>query len=267
MREKGIRWMENRQDLQNSFCSIIKGFKQTCLNWGWKEDCSEWSSFSEGTAIFNTDLESVDIKGIKYIVVADNPGENERDNAKYLFDNDADHRCSGYIAHRIFEKIFTDGSYIVLNKCPLYTNESDGLNSENINKNHRYESMRYMAKLILDINNLKPDIHVYIFGINGLFDNKNKKIKNGLWTPFFDELIKLYKDSENFPTLAKHFSRHCIFEDFVLLDNNGIQIKYQLDRMKPRLKIDNLNADNATDFLRELDRLPYSGNLRSWEHV
>ena len=120
--------------------------------------------------------------------------------------------------------------------------------------------MRYMAKLIFDINNLKPDIHVYVFGINGLFDNKKNKIKNGLWTPFFDELIELYKDSENFPTLAKHFSHHCIFDDFVLSDNNKIQIK-------PRLEIDDLNASNAAEFLQELGNLPYSGNLKHWEHV
>ena len=260
MRGKKIRWMENSQNLQNSYCSIIKRFKRTCVEWGWKEDSSMWSSIREGTAIFNTDLESVDIKDIKYIVVADNPGQNERNNAKYLFDNCADHRCSGYIAHRIFEKIFTDGSYIVLNKCPIYTDESDDLNSENIDKNRRDESMRYMAKLIFDINSLKPDIHVYVFGINGLFDNKNKKIKNGLWTPFFDELIELYKDSENFPTLAKHFSRHCIFDDFILSDDGEIQIK-------PQLEIDDLNAGNAAGFLRELGNLPYSDNLRHWEHV
>lgn len=268
MRGKKVERMGNGQDLQFRYSELIKEFKQFCLKLGWKEDFSEWSNFLEGIAIFNTDLESVDIKDIKYIVVADNPGQNERNNAKYLFDNNDDHRCSGYIAHRIFEKIFTDGSYIVLNKCPLYTDESDDLNSENIDKNRRDESMRYMAKLIFDIDNLKPDIHVYVFGINGLFDNKKNKIKNGLWTPFFDELIELYKNSEDFPTLAKHFSHHCIFDDFILSDEGEIILSDEGEiQIKPRLKIDDLNAGNAAGFLRELGNLPYSDNLRHWEHV
>lgn len=248
--------MEKNDSLQKRYDAFIEHFKKVCLQWGWSDDESKWNTLSLESAIFNTDLEKVKIEQIKYIVVADNPGKNERDNARYLFDN-MDKKTSGYIAHRIFDKIFPKESYLVLNKCPLYTNVSSGLGD--VDQSRLEESMKYMAKLIYNINCINPEIHVFIFGINGLFDKEEKKVNNCLWTPFFDCLVDLYKGNPNFPTLVKHFSRQHIFDDFIVDSDNRIHIK-------PRLRLDDLEKCNTESFLQELEELEYSDYLKTWEH-
>ena len=59
-------------DCQNQYKKIIEKFKNQCE--GWRKDGID--------AVFNKDLmdENISIGDVKYIVVADNPGENEKKN-------------------------------------------------------------------------------------------------------------------------------------------------------------------------------------------
>lgn len=239
----------NAENQQKEYEKLISSFKADCVKWGWCE--SDTSSTEVGSAIFNRDLDVNNFSEIRYIVVADNPGTRERDNAKYLFDDGNDKRRSGYIARRIFEKIFDSKPYLVLNKTPLFTPKTSDL--DEIKYPNLSETMKRMAELIYKINLLNKSIQVFVFGFGDSFDSeKGVFCKSGLWNPFFEKLLELYKSSGcalNFPVIAKHFSRYSIFQDFVIEDGmiHGAR----------KMKLMDLKEDNAAAFRKELESLPY----------
>ena len=164
--------MSDRQYLYNR---LIENFRNQCEKWQNKE---EWKK-EKINVVFNNDLfdEKIHIDDVKYIVVADNPGENEKVNSKYLCDSDEGNR-SGCIARQIFSMIFKNDLYLVLNKTPIHTSETDDL--KNIPKQFLKESMEYMANLIYELNKVNKNIskklviinlltYIYIIFINNIF--------------------------------------------------------------------------------------------------
>ena len=80
---------------------------QDCYNGlinDFREKCHEWQE-REIDAVFNKELCGKNIDEVKYIVVADNPGENEKKYSTYLYEGDEGNR-SGRIARQIFSLIF-----------------------------------------------------------------------------------------------------------------------------------------------------------------
>lgn len=242
------------KEKQDKYNQLIANFKSYCQGLGWIDSSSTLGDVSEGLAIFNKSLENVKITDVGYIIVADNPGKREMQNSTYLYDDGTDKMRSGYLAHRIFDKIFSSHSYIILNKTPIYTNVSRTLNNcsnsnINITKVKLEESMEYMAQLVFEINKLQPSILVYVFGIGGLFDYKTKKLKNGLWKSFYKKLKDLYKNNGYdllFPILLPHFSNGQFLSDLNLTLNYLLQMgrNLLLSRMKNR---------------------PYTDHLQNWE--
>lgn len=226
---------------------------QDCYNGlinDFREKCHEWQE-REIDAVFNKELCGKNIDEVKYIVVADNPGENEKKYSTYLYEGDEGNR-SGRIARQIFSLIFKDSPYLVLNKTPIYTQETEDLKKkdESILK----ETMEYMASLIFKINQINKDIQVYIFGLGNSFDSENECLRNNaIGKYFFGEINKLYDNAGlKIPIIAKHFSHYSLFQDFMMEDHKI--------NVCQKMKFRDLCDANAANFLEAMESLPY----RNW---
>lgn len=225
-------------DHQSSYKDLIEKFRRQCEVW--KKNGID--------AVFNKDLVDVDIDKVKYIVVADNPGDNEKIKSRYLCESDEGNR-SGHIARQIFSMIFKDDLYLVLNKTPIHTSETDDL--RNISRQFLKESMEYMANLIYELNKVNKNIQVYIFGLGNSFDLENERLrKGGIGKDFFWKIKELYAESDlKTPIIAKHFSYYSLFQDFSIEDREIFVCK--------KMKMRDLCRENADDFLTAMNDLPY----------
>ena len=219
-------------DNQSSYKDLIKKFRRQCKQWN-----------ERGIdAVFNKDLVDADIGKVKYIVVADNPGDNEKIESRYLCESDEGNR-SGRIARQIFSMIFKNQPYLVLNKTPIHTPKTNDL--KRVSKEVLKETMEYMAVLIHDLNGLNRNVQVYIFGLGNSFDAKKQRLRRGgVGKYFFWKIKELYADDDlKEPIIAKHFSRYSLFRDFPIGDK--------------KMKFRDLCEENAEDFLNAMNKLPY----------
>ena len=238
-------------DEQKKYNKIVNEFKKKCAIWNTKGV----------KAVFNTKLENVIISKIKYIVVVDNPGENEKLHNEYLYEESNQKNCAGYIANEFFRRAkIQNESVLVLNKTPIYTKQSKDL------KEAKYrpflkETMEYMAQLTYDINMLKTDAQVIIFGLGECFDNKKKMFNaNKLFSPYFKKIRKLYIPV--FPLILKHFSHWCFLQNFVV-NRKTKKVTYSDNH---KLKFDDLKDEViAKNFLSALKLLPYTSWLKKWK--
>lgn len=226
---------------QKRYEDLIKRFKKKCATWN-----------SQGIkTVFNEDLYCVqNIDDVKYIVVADNPGENEKTESRYLCESNEGNR-SGHIARCIFSMIFRGESYLVLNKTPIFTPKTADL--KGIQASALKETMEYMADLIYDINRINKHIQVYIFGIGKSFNSKKNCFQNrGIWKYFFARIKTLYNvDRLKWPIIAKHFSIYSLFQDFIIEDTGE------------KMKFHDLCNENAKDFLKAMGDLLYRNWLKN----
>jgi len=112
---------------------------------------------------------------IKYIVVGDNPGKNERENNPYFIGN------SGQSLRNFFEEklnITFNTEVLVFNKTPIYTNATEKL--KNIQRDFLVKSLEISASTICEIQK-ELNIPILIFGSSKL---------NTIFKPFWDCLIK-----------------------------------------------------------------------------
>lgn len=247
---------------QERFDELIGGFQRQCETWKSKNPTMDF--------VFNKKLlyPSVDITKIQYIIVADNPGDNELKMGEYLYDCTNDKKRSGYIAHEAFRQLsLSEESFLVLNKTPIYTSESEEL------KKYKdgpvlSESMEYMAKLAFDINLLNPKVQTIIFGIGGSFDTDKEEFdEKDLFAPYYKKLAELYlstkKTNLTFPIISKHFSHYSFLQDFCVEDDGaGKQIKY----CEKKLKFRDLSNFKWNDFFFALETLPYSDWLKDYKN-
>lgn len=221
-----VKVIEHEMEKQQKITELVNNFKnQTEI---WTQHCpNEYF-------IFNEDLldPSINWANIKYIIVGDNPGKMELDKKRYLVFEDQSTGASGPIAKKLFEylKLEKNKDYIVLNKCPIFSEKTDKLKGKCLLK----ETQEYMAELIFELHELLgSDCKVYIFGFGGTCENgewqkytnndkKNKTYKKGDYkgtmSSFFEKLKELYDTNSELKKLlyiAKHFSGNHIFEDLV----------------------------------------------------
>ena len=238
-------------DKQRKYNNIVNEFKKKCTIW----------NTNDVKVVFNTKLENVIISKINYIIVADNPGENEKLHNEYLYEDINQKKCAGYIANEFFRRVnIQNESVLVLNKTPIYTKKSKDL-KKNKYKPFLKETMEYMAQLTFNINMLKPDAQVIIFGLGECFDNKKKIFNaNKLFSPYFKKIQELY--ISDFPLILKHFSHWCFLQNFIL-NKKTKKVTYSANQ---RLKFDYLkNKVIAKNFLAALKSLPYSSWLKKWK--
>lgn len=201
--------------MEKEFREIINGFKRyTEIN---------------TNHIFNSDYLSFDIEKLKFILVGDNPGQEERKYGRYLIG------AAGRMARNFFrEKIGAefDKEVLVLNKSTFSTDKTLQLKSvyESEFANEFRENQIYMANFLFNIHKLK-NVPVYIMGYSNYckagkwaFDDE----KSGrVLAHYFKELHSLY--SEN-PELAanlyfvKHFSMGRFHSDFKETEFEGTAI-------------------------------------------
>lgn len=198
----------NYMTIQEKYNKLIEKFLQ---------DCERYSCW-----VFNKNLLSINISKVKYILVADNPGDREKEHGVYLYAGDNKDNTAGKIAADFCEHILEPESFLVLNKCPISTTSSADLKKLPCYKEKSYKkALEYMAQLIYNINELIPHGRVIIFGTTGTFTPKKHKLsKSGLWSPFYKKIRELYKKKNPKPILIKHFCYHKFIEDFFL--KNGV---------------------------------------------
>jgi len=150
--------------------------------------------------LYNNNLEKVDPKKIKYILVGDNPGVEEQ-RCGYYF---AETGRAGQLARVFFKKHMLvdcfDCEVLVLNKTFIHTPTTKGL--KKLTANHESlikESQEYMAKLLLEIMQALPSdkVEVWVVGISQMRDKK------GVFQWFREELKNC---DQKRVRLFKHFS-------------------------------------------------------------
>lgn len=245
-------------DSQASYAKLINNFKQECERWQ--------SSHADMEFIFNEQLNSdvKNISDIKYLVIADNPGEKEKEKKCYLFEDVTSKNRAGYIAHEMLRRLdIEEKSVLFLNKTPIYTKESENLKKfkDQLILN---ETMEYMAQLTFNINKLKTDAQVIIFGLGGCFDSDNEDFcETELFSSYYKKIRELYLHDKtiSFPIIVKHFSHYSFLQDFVL-DKYGKTVEVSTNK----LRFNDLNDEAiAKNFLVALKSLPYSSWLKEWK--
>ncbi len=188
-----------------------------------KAKCNEWQeSYDKDNVhfVYNTDLDILVKEDIKYILVADNPGNIEALNERYLIGP------AGLAARVYFERAMVSNfkkEVIVLNKTPIHTSITNKL--ENL-KEQSIESQEYMVNLIVELA-LLLNVPIIISGYsNGLIKRKDKLVfNNKSLRPFFmkfaDEVRE--KNITNYYIIS-HFSRnmfyHASANDIALYEEN-----------------------------------------------
>lgn len=246
--------------IQEQYDELIETFQRQCETWKANNPTMNF--------VFNKKLLSpqVDVSNIQYIIVADNPGDNELEKGEYLYDCTNDKKRSGYIAHEAFRKLQLDeNSFLILNKTPIHTGVSEKLKKHKGNPVLN-DSMEYMARLTFGINRLKPDAQTIIFGIGDCFDSDKEKFdEKDLFAPYYKKLAELYVSSEEngmmFPIVSKHFSHYSFLQDFCVEDDGASkQIKY----CEKKLRFRDLHNFEWNDFVSALMSLPYSDWLKDY---
>jgi len=193
--------------------SIVRKFEDKCL---------EWNRVGLDV-VFNSKLLTVNWNDIQSIVVADNPGIDEKRNNEYLFcDQQTSSEKSGAIARKILPllSIEIESNTIILNKCPIYSNATDEL--RNVNQISLKTTQSYMARMIVLITDILQ-CQVYVFGLGNCFRNGKLRIakrngeyySNSTLAPFFDVLRRYAPKFQLISNIHiyKHFSRYSVFQD------------------------------------------------------
>lgn len=124
--------------------------------------------------VFNENLNKIDFNKIKFIIVGDNPGKEEKEEKIYFIG------ISGKILRNFFkEKLnieFFCKKSVIFNKTPYHTSSTEELT--NINKELIEESMKVTAETINKISE-KLNLPILIFG--------KSKLKN-TFKPFLKEI-------------------------------------------------------------------------------
>jgi len=164
--------------------------------------------------VYNGTLDEIKKENeIKLILVADNPGDSEREQKRYLVGN------AGQIARKFFHEklgIDFDKEVIVLNKTPIHTTTTEKLR-ELRNEDIFKESQKNMASLLFEFHKAL-NVPVWIVGINGL--------KSGIFKVYTETLKELYLNANSMYKnlfFFKHFSRNCFNNDLKGLSDKNLK--------------------------------------------
>lgn len=179
----------------------------------YKKDITELCANQKNIeVVFNSDWDNLKAEKIKYILIADNPGQIEKEKGRYLVGP------AGLSTRVYFERAFvTDfkDEVLVLNKTPIYTKITNDLLSVPKEVNEKCQSLT--VEMLIELVKLLH-VPVIIMGYsNGLTKiNKEQKLKlkssNVLYVFFLDFLkaIQTQKISEFF--IISHFSRDSFYK-------------------------------------------------------
>jgi hypothetical protein len=244
---------------QNAIQNLIRSFQN---------QCNEWNRIYARTVqvIFNNNLESVDWNRVTHIIVADNPGQKEKDNGVYLYNDQNDARTSGSIAKRLLDYLKID-QYVVLNKCPIYSKKTADL--KNNDDRILRESQEFMAKLTFDLHHLLGcGVKVYIFGLGECFEQDEYvgDKEKGVMHHYFNKIRQLYQDRDapislkNNVHIFKHFSYWHVLRDFELIDLSEDNQQSRI-RMRKPLTFSSLDGLPPEELINALEGLPYRTTL------
>jgi len=240
-----------------------------------KDKISSWKkSYPKIDFIFNSDLEEVEWGNIKYLVVADNPGDTEKENGRYLYsDSSSHHSKSGVISKKVFEFLNISDEVIILNKCPISTSKTEDL--KDIPLRILEETQEYMVNLVYNLyQNL--ECKIYIFGFGGCYDYERgwlAKKDNGEYyagqvlSTFFEKLKLKFKSNEDTDNIyiMKHFSYWNIFSDLTFAHTTS----QNNEKLQPCIKVTlkRLEEKNISpkDLMSALESLNYRNELFSSE--
>ena len=179
---------------------LIKTFENNCKTWQNKYKNKKIRF------IFNEDLNQLNKEEIKYMLIADNPGQMEAEKKRYLIGP------AGISARVFFERTLVSNfkkEVLVLNKTPIYTNTTKELEQYDITT----ESQEFMVDLIYQLSKIlqKP---VIIMGYsNGLIKRKDKLvITKNILAPFFHKFAEYVKEKKITDYyIINHFSRNSFY--------------------------------------------------------
>lgn len=240
---------------QNAIRDLIESFQNICNEWN--QHRGEYAP-----VVFNNDLLNVDWANIEYLIVADNPGQKEKDNGVYLYNNQNDARASGSIAKRLLDYLEIN-QYVVLNKCPIYSEKTADL--KNNDDGILLESQEFMANLTFHLHSLLGcNVKVYIFGLGECFEQGEYvgDEENGVMKHYFNKIRQLYLGQsapisfKNNVHIFKHFSYWHVLRDFELIDPSEDDIQSPI-RMRRPLKFSDLNGIPKEELINALEGLPY----------
>ena len=193
---------------------LIKNFKEKCIEWQRPYDKKKLHF------VYNKDLDNLVKEDIKYILVADNPGNIEAQYERYLIGP------AGLAARVYFDRAMVSDfkkEVIVLNKTPIHTSITNKLE---IIKEQSQESQEYMVNLIVELS-LLLDVPIIISGYsNGLIKRKDKlAFQNKSLRPFFMKFADKVREKKitNYYIIS-HFSRNMFYnacaDDIELYEEN-----------------------------------------------
>jgi len=194
-----------------------------------KEKCEEWSKLTDENIVYNKDLDQLEAKNVKLILVADNPGQIEAEHKRYLIGP------AGISARVYFEKAFVTDfkkEVLVLNKTPLHTNTTEKLNSNKL----LIETQIYMAEMISKLHQ-KLEVPVFIMGTSGGLKKYTDKGKFGFKAPLKEFFMTFFtnvksgeiKDYEVFGHFSRNmFYAYCKVEDY---ENGSKEILFEQSKL------------------------------------
>lgn len=150
------------------------------------------------SVVYNTDLDKINPAEIKLILVADNPGQKEQANERYLDPDGASGTAAeNFLVKKspLYEIREFRKNVLVLNKTPIHTPGTGGLSDlcrrekkmgGHAIKDELTKSQEFMARLLFAFQKSLPkNVPVWIVGSSKL---------NSLFKPFTKTLCDLYKD-------------------------------------------------------------------------
>jgi len=175
-----------------------------------ESQCRKWQEDFKGTDlnfVYNQDLNALNPKKIKYILVADNPGKEEVKAQRYLIGS------AGISTRSYFENALVKNfkeEVLVLNKTPVYTNITKDLEKYN---DLISDSQIYMVNFICELHKILKQPVIIMGYSNGLIKRKDKLvITNGVLAPFFHQFAKCVNNKEiKDYYFIKHFSRNMFY--------------------------------------------------------
>mgnify|MGYP000120105991 CR=1 FL=1 len=191
---------------------IIDNLEDACRCW------SACFSNTEYSVVFNKQLKNQNPNEIKYILIGDNPGKDEKSFGQY-FVGDA-----GLVSRLFFERFLVndfDKEVLCLNKTPISTNTTKELEKlQELQCNVFIKSQTFMANVAYNLYQILG-VPVIICGFSGCrqatplkwsLDSSKNKAHTG--SRFFAQIRHNFNSYQDDVYLIKHFSRNCFFEDF-----------------------------------------------------
>lgn len=181
---------------------IIEDFKEKCIEWQKPFDKKEIHF------VYNNDLDILELKDIKYILVADNPGNMEAVKGRYLIGP------AGMSARVYFDRAMVSDfkkEVLVLNKTPIHTSITNKLKEF---KEVSIESQKYMVEMIVSLHTIL-NVPIIISGYsNGLTKrNGQLRLNSNSLRLFFELFAKAVKEGRiNDYYIISHFSRDMFYK-------------------------------------------------------